>query len=90
MAKAAVLFSALLNGVLILLSFVGVTVIFDTLPYWAASQIVLCPLFMVCCGLEMLRKSTRMLVPISAIALFAAILMDIAGVGATMVWRAPK
>ena len=37
----------------------------------------------------MLRKSARMLVPISAITMFIAILMDIAGLGATMVWRAP-
>jgi LytS/YehU family sensor histidine kinase len=82
-------FSALLNSVLVLLSFVGVTVIYDTLPYWAGSQIVLCPLFMACCIQEILCKSDKTLIPISAVTLFAAILMDIAGVGATMVWRAP-
>jgi LytS/YehU family sensor histidine kinase len=37
----------------------------------------------------MLRKNTKMLVPISAVTLFAAILMDLAGVGSTIVWRAP-
>ena len=88
-AKIAVLLSALLNSVLILLSFIGVTVLYDTLPYWAVSQVVLCPLFIVCCVLEMLRKNTKMLVPISAVTLFAAILMDLAGVGSTIVWRAP-
>jgi LytS/YehU family sensor histidine kinase len=52
-------------------------------------QIVLCLFFMICCIQEMLCKSAKMLVPISAVTLFAAILMDIAGVGATLVWRAP-
>ena len=88
-AKIAVLLSALFDSVLILLSFVGVTVIYDTLPYWAASQVLLCVLFIVCCTMEALRESAKRLVPVSAVALFAAILLDFAGVGANMVWRAP-
>ena len=88
-AKIAVLASALLDCVLIALSFVGVTVIYDTLPYWAASQVILCLLFIVCCVIEVLREGAKRLVPVSAIVLFAAILADIAGVGATIVWRAP-
>ena len=88
-AKIAMILSALFDSVLILLSFTGVTVIYDTLPYWVISQIILCPLFMVCCVLEILRKPTKMLLPLSGVMLFAAILLDIAGVGATIVWRAP-
>ena len=88
-AKIAVLLSALLNSVLILLSFVGVTVIYDTLPYWAAAQIVLCLLFMVFCVLEVLRKDAKRLAPISAFILFVAILLDIFGVCGNIVWRAP-
>ena len=88
-AKIAVLLSALLNSVLILLSFIGVTVIYDTLPYWTAAQVVLCLLFMVFCVLEVLRKDAKRLVPISAFILFAAILLDIFGLGANIVWRAP-
>ena len=88
-AKIAVLLSALLNSVLILLSFIGVTVIYDTLPYWAAAQIVLCLLFMVLCVLEVLRKDAKRLVPISAFILLAAILLDTFGLGANIVWRAP-
>ena len=88
-AKIAVLLSALLNSVLILLSFIGVTVIYDTLPYWAAAQVVLCLLFMVFCVLEVLRKDAKRLVPISAFILFSAILLDIFGLGANIVWRAP-
>ena len=88
-AKITVLLSALFNSVLIVLSFVGVTVIYDTLPYWVGVQIFLCVLFMVFCVMELLRKGAKRLVPISAIALFAAILLDIFGVGANIVWRAP-
>ena len=88
-AKIAMLLSALFNSVLVLLSFVGVTVIFDTLPYWVAVQSVLCVLFMVFCVMEVLHKSAKRLVPLSALVLFAAILLDMFGVGATIVWRAP-
>ena len=88
-AKTAVLLSALLNSALILLSFIGVTVIYDTLPYWAAAQIVLCLLFMAFCVLEALHKDAKRLVPISAFVLFAAILLDIFGLGANIVWQAP-
>ena len=88
-AKIAMLLSAGLNSVLILLSFVGVTVIYNTLPYWAASQIILCLFFVVCCVLEMLMVSGKDFVQLSAIALFTTILMDIAGVGSNIVWRAP-
>ena len=88
-AKTAVFASALLNSVLIMLSFIGATAIYDTMPYWVASQIILCPFLFGCCVLEIVYKSGKRLVPISAIALFVAILMDIAGVGATIVWRAP-
>ncbi|MBR2895025.1 MAG: histidine kinase [Oscillospiraceae bacterium] len=88
-AKIAVLLSAFLNSVLILLSFIGVTVIYDTLPYWAGAQVALCLLFIVLCALEGVRKSASRLVHCSAAVLFAAILLDLFGVGANIVWRAP-
>ena len=88
-AKIAVLLSALLNSVLILLSFIGVTAIYDTLPYWAAAQIVLCVLFMVLCAMQVLCKGAKRLVPLSALVLFGAILLDVFGVGSNIVWRAP-
>ena len=87
--KIAVLLSALLNGILILLSFIGVTVIYDTLPYWVAAQAVLCVLFMVFCAQEALRKGAKRLTPVSGFMLFAAMLLDFFGVGANIVWRAP-
>ena len=51
-AKVAMLLSALLNSVLIVLSFTGVTVIYDTGIYWTASQVILCPLLLVCAAVE--------------------------------------
>ena len=87
--KIAVLLSAVWNSVLIVLSFVGVTVIYDTLPYWAAMQMALCVLFMVLCVMEALPKGAKRLVPISAFVLFAAMLLDFFGVGSSIVWRAP-
>ncbi len=88
-AKIAVIISALLDSVLIALSFIGVTVIYDTLPYWVAAQTVLCLLFMAFCIAEMLRKDAKRLMPASAFVLFLAMLLDFFGVGANMVWRAP-
>ena len=88
-AKIAVLLSALLNSVLILLSFVGVTAIYDTLPYWVVGQSLLCVLFILLCAMEALGKPAKRLVPVSAVLLFTAILLDMFGVGATIVWRAP-
>ena len=88
-AKIAVFASALLDCVLITLSFIGATVIFDTMACWIVSLLVLCLLFIVCCAWELFRKSANRLIHISALVLFAAILMDIAGISATIVWRAP-
>ena len=88
-AKMAVILSALFDSALIALSFLGVAVIYDMLPYWVISQILLCPLFIVCCVLEAFRGSAKRLTPVSAVVLFIAILLDFFGVGANMVWRAP-
>jgi signal transduction histidine kinase len=87
-AKVAVAFSAVLNAVLIVLSFTGVMVIYDTLPYWGAAQLVISPLFIGCC-IGQLRSGGKKLVPISAILLFAAIVLDLIGIGGNIVWRAP-
>ncbi|MBR6522582.1 MAG: histidine kinase [Oscillospiraceae bacterium] len=88
-AKVAVMLSALFNSVLIVLALFGVTALYDTLPYWVGAQIILCVLFMVLCVLEMIPKDAKRLVPISAFLLFAAMLLDIFGVGGNIVWRAP-
>ena len=88
-AQIAVMLSALFNTVLILMSLIGVTVLYDTLHYWAGVQVILCVLFMVLCVLETIPKGAKRLIPISAFLLFAAMLLDIFGVGGNIVWRAP-
>lgn len=87
--KAAVWISALFNSVLFILSFAGAAALYDLLPYWIGSQLLLCPLFLVCCGMELIRNPKNLLAPLSAIVMFSMILLDIAGVGASIVWRSP-
>ena len=81
-AKTAMLLSALLDGILIVLSFTGVTVIYDTGIYWVASQVVLCPLLIACAAVEWhhREKNSRMIL-LSLMFLLSAVLLDIAGVG---------
>lgn len=81
-AKAAMFLSAMLDAILILLSFTGVTVIYDTGIYWTASQVVLCPLLIVCAAVEWYyREKKSRTILLSHMFLLSAVLLDIAGVG---------
>lgn len=81
-AKAAMLLSALLNIILIVLSFTGVMVIYDTGFCWTASQVVLCPLLIVCAAVEWHhREKKSRTVLLSQMFILSAVLLDIAGVG---------
>ena len=81
-AKTAMLLSALLDGILIVLSFTGVTVIYDTGIYWVASQVVLCPLLIACAAVEWHhREKNSRTILLSHMLLLSAVLLDIAGVG---------
>ena len=88
-AKIAVLLSALFDSILIAMAVTGVMVLYDILPYWVAVQFVLCVLFMVLCVMETLHKHAKRLVPVSSFVLFAAMILDMFGVGGNIVWRAP-
>ena len=82
-ATVAMLLSALLNGVLMGLSLVGVVLIYDTYIYWAVSQWLLCPVLVGCCIAQLHGAGERnVLVLVSWILLCATILLDLAGVGA--------
>ena len=81
-AKMAMLLSALLDSLLIMLSFTGVTVIYDTGFCWVVSQVILCPLLIVCAAVELhdgKREKRGML--LACILLMSAVLLDITGVG---------
>lgn len=81
-SNVAMLLSALLDGILITLSFIGVTVIYDTGFCWAVSQMVLCPLLIACTAVEWYhQKKKNHIVLLSHIFLLSAVLLDIAGVG---------
>ena len=81
-ANAAMLLSALLDGILIVLSFTGVTVIYDTGIYWMTSQVILCPLLIACAAVEWHhREKGSRIILFSDLCLLSAVLLDIVGVG---------
>lgn len=84
-AEAAVSISALLDAALIILSFTGTRVIYDTLLFWIASQWLLNPLLAVCCVCQLRAKGKKgAFAPISGFVFCAAILLDIGGVGGSI------
>lgn len=84
-AAAAMWLSALVNGVLIALSCTGVMVLYDTGIYWAAAQVVLCPLLIGCAIAAARQQSRRERVILFGFAcILCAVLLDIAGVQKSM------
>ncbi|MGN1350506.1 MAG: sensor histidine kinase [Anaerovoracaceae bacterium] len=81
-ADVAMLLSGLLDSVLILVSFAGDAVIYDTGFCWIISQGVICLLLMACAAAQTKRagKKERFIL-LSDVLLLAAILLDTAGVG---------
>ena len=78
--------SALVNCGCFVASIFGFCVIFDTLPIWAVSQLVLCPLMLLLCVVELFHAPRmQRLILYAGILLFVAVLLDIAGVGQTLI-----
>lgn len=88
-AKGAAVLSALTDCILFIISFTGAAALYDMLPCWLASQLILCPFFLICCILEIRRNPKKLFVPISAMAMISAVMIDIAGFGSGIVWRSP-
>lgn len=88
-AGVLVAFSAAINSVFILFSFTGVIALFDTLPYWVASQSVICPVLIACSTVEFLRTESKgkRLILISGVLLPAAILLDFTGAGENILYH---
>lgn len=77
-ARAAVIASGAAGGVLALLSFVKVMVIYDTLPFWFIAHIVIYAVLLGCCIYECVRKKvTDRLAIISDFLLIGAAAADI-------------
>lgn len=81
-ARAVVHLSGFFDGVLILISLCGGMLIFDTMLPWALAQLVVCFVLLVCCTLELIRGRWE---AVAGIALFAAVALDVFGVGESII-----
>lgn len=82
LAKIIMWASALVDVVLIMLSITGAVLIYDTIWPWALSQFIMIPPLIACCVLEIRHGSDR--APYSYMLVFITVLLDLAGVGASM------
>lgn len=83
-ANAALLVSALLHCTLMVLSFTGGMVLYDGLFPWRIFQLALCPLLMGCAAAELRRGGESRQTLVSGLLLMVAVMLDIAGLGASM------
>lgn len=80
-ASIALGISGVVNCILVLAAFSGMTVMYNTLPYWVCSQLVLCPVLILCCLSELIRKSTDApVIMVLFILTFLCILLDGLGI----------
>lgn len=80
-ASAAMLVSLIINCAIILVSFSGRMVMYDMLPYWVYSQLVLCPVLIVCCISELIKKNADSpVILVLFILQFLCIIVDIMGI----------
>ena len=84
LANAALLVSALLHCILMVLSFAGEMVLYDGIFLWRLFQLALCPLLMGCAAAELHHNGENRQTLVSSLLLMAAVLLDIAGLGASM------
>ncbi len=80
-AYLAMFFSAVLDGVLTVVAMSGIMVIYDTQPYWAISQIILC-LLLIICGIHefVCNAKKKHYAAILVVVLPVALLLDLAKV----------
>ena len=77
-ASIALNISAVINCTIVLVSFSGLTVIYDTLQYWVYAQLLLCPILIICCITELIKKNTDTPVKLVLfILLFLCVMWDI-------------
>lgn len=80
-AVYVVALSAAANMVMILLSFAGATLIYDTLRWWVILQWICCPVLGFCCAAELFsaKKEDRVMLVLFLL-LFVSILLDTLGI----------
>ena len=80
-ASIAMSISAVINCVIVLISFSGQTVMYDTLQYWVYAQMLICPILILCCVVELIKKNTESPVIVAFfILLFLCVILDIVGI----------
>lgn len=80
-ASIALLLSARVNFVIVIVSFSGLRVIYDLLQYWVYTQMLLCPLLILCCTVELIKKDTDTpVIMVLYIVLFLCVILDILGI----------
>lgn len=80
-ASIALLLSAGVNFVIVIVSFSGLRVIYDLLQYWVYTQMLLCPLLILCCTVELIKKDTDTpVIMVLYIVLFLCVILDILGI----------
>lgn len=88
-AKCVVFASTVIDITLLLLSVLGVILIYDTLPIWIGFQLIISALFIIFCIWELFHESKYLLIIMSTLVMNWAILADFYGIGSTIVWRSP-
>ena len=82
--------SAAVNVAVILLSFSGVLLVYDTLRFWVMLQAVNCPVLILCCAGELFSGRKKNTVDLLVfLAIFLCILLDCTGFMASMYSTAP-
>ena len=84
-ASVALAVCAAVNAAIIILSFAGTVLIYDTLLYWTVMQQFLCPVLIICCAAELFRGNPAdkpMLLLL--LSLFACILIDTTGIASSI------
>lgn len=78
-----------LDVVFFVLSFSGVALLYDIFPLWVITQLILCPILFVCSLLEMKHADkSRKYFLVSHMLLAVAVMLDLFGVGASMLSQA--
>ena len=77
-ASIALFLSTVSNCAIVLAAFSGLTVIYDTLPYWVYSQLLLCPVLILCFILELVKKNTETpVILVLFVLMFSCVILDI-------------
>ena len=85
--KMCVLLSGIINSGIIIVSFTGMTVIFDMLPIWVLSQFCLCSVLVVCCLKTYHGIKEKWITCLLSVMMLFSVMLDLLGVGVSILSR---